>query len=267
MPRFTAITTCKGRLAHIRRTLPALAAQADCEVVLVDYDCPDGVGDWAASAHPEVQVVRIADRPLFNLSQARNLGAAAATGEWLIFLDADVLTAPALTGEIAARLQPRAYFCPAPRPAELWGSLVVARADFEAVGGYDEAFEGWGEEDVDMRVRLGMAGLAAVDFPGALLTSLSHGDADRTRFHAIGDRRINGGLNSLYRRIKTDLFRLGVWLDLDLRRQLYAEVRAAFTAEGGARTLSVNFRQSDHAGRPVAASLNYVLAEAGPNSD
>ena len=35
----------------------------------------------------------------------------------------------------------------------------VARADFERVNGYDMRYEGWGEEDVDIAVRLGRIGL------------------------------------------------------------------------------------------------------------
>jgi hypothetical protein len=31
------ITTCKGRLKHIQRTLPALVAESPYEIILVDY--------------------------------------------------------------------------------------------------------------------------------------------------------------------------------------------------------------------------------------
>ncbi len=37
--------------------------------------------------------------------------------------------------------------------------IVVAAADFERVNGYDMRFEGWGEEDVDLAVRLRRIGL------------------------------------------------------------------------------------------------------------
>jgi hypothetical protein len=264
MTRFTAITTCKGRLEHIRQTLPALCAQADCEVVVVDYDCPDGVGAWVRSAQPDAWVVRASDRPLFNISEARNLGAAAASGEWLIFLDADVLVSPTLTEQIAPLLSPGVFLLPDPRTDELWGALVVSRADFEAVGGYDEAFEGWGSEDLDMTTRLWLAGRSVAAFPGELLTSLPHGEDERTRFHAIGDRGLNVGVNSLYRAIKTDLLKLGAELDLAARRRLYDDVRRAITAPGGPTTLRVGFRQTEHGGRSVSTSLTYELKAAAP---
>lgn len=46
-----------------------------------------------------------------------------------------------------------------PSPYELHGcNLGVNRADFLAVGGYDELFNGWGYEDVDLIFRLGNLG-------------------------------------------------------------------------------------------------------------
>ena len=33
----------------------------------MDYDCPDGGGDWVEATHPEVTVVRVRDEALFHL--------------------------------------------------------------------------------------------------------------------------------------------------------------------------------------------------------
>ncbi len=41
-PKFSIITTCKGRLEHLKQTLPAMLAQKDSEVIVVDYSCPHG---------------------------------------------------------------------------------------------------------------------------------------------------------------------------------------------------------------------------------
>ena len=38
LPAICFVVTCKGRLHHLRQTLPALAAQAGTECVVVDYD-------------------------------------------------------------------------------------------------------------------------------------------------------------------------------------------------------------------------------------
>src|SRR5260370_11681104 len=40
-PRLSVVVPCKGRLQHLRRSLPTFVAQPDSEVIVVDYDCPD----------------------------------------------------------------------------------------------------------------------------------------------------------------------------------------------------------------------------------
>src|SRR5579863_6579954 len=90
MPPVSAITTCKDRLANLKQTLPTLMAEPFAEVVLVDYDCPDHAGDWAAATFPDVKVVRVTDAPIFQVAAARNAGAAVASSPWLFFVDADV---------------------------------------------------------------------------------------------------------------------------------------------------------------------------------
>ena len=59
MPTFSLIVTCKGRLMHLRQTLPLFCALPDTEVILVDYGCPDGSGVWAAANFPAARVVRV----------------------------------------------------------------------------------------------------------------------------------------------------------------------------------------------------------------
>jgi hypothetical protein len=41
VPRLSIVTTCKGRLHHLRRSLPGFLAQPDTQVIVVDYDCPE----------------------------------------------------------------------------------------------------------------------------------------------------------------------------------------------------------------------------------
>ncbi len=53
--------------------------------------------------------------------------------------------------------------------------LGVDRRDFERVNGYDTRFEGWGEEDVDIAVRLRRLGLRCGHAgPDGTLIHLSH---------------------------------------------------------------------------------------------
>ena len=114
MPRLTWITTCKGRLEHLRHTLPRVVAQPDLACVVVDFSCPDGTADWVQKHHPQVTVVEAANEPGFSAPRARNLGAAAARTEWLGFFDADILLAADFSTAVLPLLRPGAFFRPTP---------------------------------------------------------------------------------------------------------------------------------------------------------
>ncbi len=259
MPRLTAITTCKGRLEHLKQTLPALMASPELEVVVVDYDCPDGAGAWVRATWPDARVVAVADRPIFNRSEAKNLGAAAATGDWLFFVDADVRISEAFAHDVRARLQPGVFLLADPRPGDLWGALIVARDDFAACEGYDEAMAGYGSEDVDLISRLMIAGVQEASFPSRNFGVIPHDAALRTRFHDLADVALSASINGFYRTAKNDLLRQGVTIDLEGRRKLYAEVVNGFAAPGGLKSFQLAFRRTLIPGLTVEAALHYDL--------
>ena len=257
MPLISAITTCKGRLEHLKQTLPPLM-RSGMEVVVVDYDCPEGAGTWVREHHPEARLVAVAGRPRFNAAEARNLGAAAAAGEWLLFVDADVFVDPRLAGAVGPLLSdPGAFLLADPRPDELWGVLAMARATFDLIGGYDEAFEGWGVEDVDIIERLGIRGFREGRLPAAMFSPITHGDAERTRFHAITDMKLSATINNVYRIAKNDLARLGQWLEPKDRLRLYASIRDALVSPSGVRTIQVPYRATGLPNFDVYGSLSY----------
>lgn len=257
MPTVTAITTCKGRLEHLKASLPALMALPDCEVVVVDYGCPEGAGGWVEENHPAARVVRAGEQPVFNLSKARNLGAAGAMGEWLLFLDADVMLGEAFAGTVWPMLAAGGYLRGANPDSGLNGSAIVPAAAFRAIGGYDEVFEGWGSEDVELYGRLALAGVKARAFPDGLAATIPHDNALRARFHADQDLRANSVVNALYGTAKLDLMRQGLRLDEAQRRELYGQARTAAAKPDG--VLEVTFRRSGAAHRGLTARLRYVL--------
>lgn len=225
--RIAFIVTCKGRLHHLRQSLPLLARQPDSECVVVDYDCPDRAGQWVAENYPAVRVVPVGAAPVFSASRARNLGAQAATAPWLCFVDADILVAESFATSLAPTLHEGFYYRPRPAAWEQWGTHICARHDFQRTGGYDEVLAGWGGEDNDIYHRLEAQGCQPAGFPGALIASLPHGDEERTRHHEIRDRWLAQRINALYLQVKYDVARqLGPdALGLDTRRTIYAEVR------------------------------------------
>jgi glycosyltransferase involved in cell wall biosynthesis len=260
----SAVVTCKGRLEHLRQTLPLLMALPLRQIVVVDYDCPDGSGPWVAEAFPQATLVRATDRPHFNASAARNLGAAAATAPWLLFIDADTRVTPGLWDALVARLAPGVFIVAKPRVPELCGTFVTARSDFEALGGFDETFQGWGAEDTDFLERLEMLGRRQDFYDASLASAIAHGHDLRMRHHRADNPHRTGLLNNIYRSAKNDLARQGVNLDAAGRQNLYEQLRRAFEAEAPARSYEVEFRQQAVSGVTLSASLKYQLKSPVP---
>jgi glycosyltransferase involved in cell wall biosynthesis len=226
LPNLSIITTCKGRLGHLKQTLPAMLSQPGAEVVVVDYDCPDGSAGWVKREHPSVVVVCAEDRPQFNISIARNLGAAAARAEWLCFMDADVKPALEYARDLAPLLVAGRFYTVDPFVPEMYGTCVMPREAYLRAGGYDEVLEPWSYEDTDMYARLRELGLAEGHFPARLLSAIEHDDAARLQFTGSGSRWETMRRNAFYHHAKMLAARaLGAPLDEERRRLLYAEVK------------------------------------------
>lgn len=229
----TVVLTCKGRLHHLRQSLPRLTAHPGLRCIVVDYACPDRAGDWVRMHHPGVVVVQATEAGAFQIARARNLGAQAADTPWIGFLDADTLVGAGFLHEVCSAMRPGRYLVADPCPHELAGLLLCLRDDFVRLGGYDEVFEGWGSEDRDLAARLTRLGRTRAGLPSQGITVITHGDDERTRYHVIGDRFLSLRINGMYFQIKNDLAQLARVIDLppEVRRALYQRVRNRVLAQ------------------------------------
>jgi glycosyltransferase involved in cell wall biosynthesis len=240
MTLISFVTTCKGRLSQLQRSLPHMLAQPESEVIVVDYDCPDHTTGWVTRNYPAVKVVCVTNRPRFNASAARNLGAAQAQSEWLCFIDADITPSASFVQILADMLRPGYYYHGAPFFADKYGTFLCRREDFDRVGGYDEVFDAWSQEDKDLYRRLEWSGLQVAHFDNALLGAEFHDDTLRTRYFGLADRWLGMRLNGFYMHAKADLIRLtGELPSLELRQALYAEVKKAFATSSHAAQLEI----------------------------
>lgn len=269
MSRICFITTCMGRLAHLRETVPAAVRNKGHEFIVVDWSCPDGAGDWVEAHHPEVRVVRVPGEPFFHVGRARNRGAAEATAEWLCFFDADVLLAGEFARRMAPRLAPGGIYRSREYKSGKWGTHLVRREDFVRVEGYDEVMQGYGSEDDDLYIRYGLLGLQERRIPPALFRSIPHDTELSVRHYENRDMRHSNLSNLVYSRMKVDLMKItGRALGPEQRERMKKQIDRDLERQGIDAPL-LRFRVAyaiarGPAGRKLYKSLVYNVKADGP---
>ena len=226
------VTTCKGRLHHLQQTLPLMLAEQPDQMIVVDYGCPQGTANWVekhfpADKFPCINVLRVTDDPGFSVSRARNLGYAATTAAWVAFVDADICVQPGWLAWIRNHLNGTDYFLsptvthPTRENAGTYGSVVIRRAVFDSVDGYDEVFRGWGSEDADLYFRLEIRHHKAACYPQAFLKDIPHGNDERSQFYHEKDIHVSLLIAQYYRAVKYALMQLeGEEIPLQSRMEL-----------------------------------------------
>ncbi len=257
------VTTCMGRLAALRQSLGPMVAQGG-SCVVVDYSCPESAGDWVAANHKAARVIRVPGQDRFNASAARNVGARHVDAEWICFVDSDVILDPDFSKVVLPTLAPGGYYRAFSSDRGFGGTFVCSRDDFDRVGGYDEMYRCWGEEDNDLYDALKFAGLESRELPERLLRHLAHGDHERTQYYPIPDRVLGHAINRVYRILKWDVARLRRELpDLEMRRALYEKVSkvvAASIQSGQRGDLAVGLPEGIvPGGRSLSRQLTYRL--------
>jgi predicted glycosyltransferase involved in capsule biosynthesis len=208
--------------------LPTFVAQQDSEVIVVDYDCPDRTKEWVAAHFPQVRLVTVTEQPYFNLSRARNVGAKQGSASSLVFCDADQLLAPSFSSRVLTMIGPGTYL----RTLHdmRWGPVACEAKAFWALGGYDDAFQGWGVEDRDLIERFDRSGLREVVESAPLVESIRHNNEERSA-HYKYKIELSMAINHYYRRIKHRYFEtVGRWFTDEQRHSTYGKVEQAILA-------------------------------------
>jgi glycosyltransferase involved in cell wall biosynthesis len=160
----------------LRSVTDALAAQSapgvTSEIIVADNNSTDNTAALAKQAGAQVVFERINQ-----IGRARNAGAAVATGDWLLFLDADSTLSPELLSDILRVINSGTYVgCGSTlsMPGLPWwahailrfwtqisvllcwaaGALLVCRRDaFDEVGGFSQELYALEEIDLSKRLR------------------------------------------------------------------------------------------------------------------
>lgn len=184
-PTVVFCTTCKGRLDHLRQTLPQnIQDNSDypnAKFVVLSYGDNSETADFIATLKEPLATGRLvfyhfSTNEPFHVSHAKNMAARCGIMEGadiLVTLDADNFATPGMARWIAEKFQtaeghnpPRLFLCPdfpgiqampwsPARPARGFaGRLAIRAQDFVKAGGYDETFDTWRGEDIDLIARL-----------------------------------------------------------------------------------------------------------------
>lgn len=241
IPLISLVVTCKNRLDYLKKSLPTFQKMSFTEIIVVDYGCEEGTGNWVRENYPQYQVVTesVSSDAIFNLSRARNIGAEVARGEYLFFVDADVLVHLDLGVWLANLLESAAknLHCTSSSKLnpDLYGTHICKKSDFNLVNLYDEAFIGWSCEDMDLYYRLRQLDLTKIHFPEIALEALPHINAIRQiskKSGGLGSGKAQMIANRLYMNIKYDLESLrNQPLDLTERKKIITFVRDIFSKE------------------------------------
>jgi GT2 family glycosyltransferase len=186
-----------NRIDTLRYVIPALVAQdlrpEAFEVIVADSRSNDGTAEFLAEIARSSPNVRHLPGPYTGRAGARNAGIAAARAPIVLFTDADIIASPDLLSRHLARhakgpgravigceIQVDSYdeylrksgnpaardpLHPSTRKHLSWlyfmtGNCSVRSEDLERVGRFDEAFTGYGHEDLELGYRLQHAGIS-----------------------------------------------------------------------------------------------------------
>ncbi len=174
IPAFNEEKALPACLASVRSAIEACQLSSECEVIVCDNNSTDRTAELAAAGGAKVVF-----EPQNQISRARNAGAAAAAGSWLLFIDADSLLDPRNLSRVAALARESGRVAgggcvvaidglpwwarPTVAAWNAWsrlarvaaGSFVFCEAAlFRAVGGFSLEFYAAEELDFSKRVKL-----------------------------------------------------------------------------------------------------------------
>jgi Sulfotransferase domain/N-terminal domain of galactosyltransferase len=217
-------TTCKGRTQHLRQTLPKnMADNPRSKFVVLDYGSDDDLVTYLCSEHlndiREGRLIIYANRsePKFRIAHAKNQAYRCGILEGadiLVMMDADNLAGHGFEDYVRQKFDttPVSYLVPdfaglpppgkrynKERPTHLgrgfYGRLVIRVNDLIKTGGYNEKFDMWGSEDIDLLARLERLGLKRGFIDDIYLHAIGHGAWERFREYPEARKYENGSID------------------------------------------------------------------------
>lgn len=158
-----------NRLDDFKETIGSHVSEAlaspPVEIVVLDYNSTDGLNDYMKGIMGRLMFTnesrithkKYSGRDTYHAAHANNLAMLAGKGDWVVLVPADVFT---MYGYVAAlrNLIDIGYQW-ANTDKKRRSTIAINKDEFIYSGGYDERFECYGPDDVDLIERLERRGL------------------------------------------------------------------------------------------------------------
>jgi hypothetical protein len=195
--RISFCVTCKNRLWQLRHTLGSnldvVTADGAAELVLLNYNSADGLDGWVRGFAAQVEsgalrYVYERTAPHFHCSKAKNLAHLAATGDFVVNLDADNHIGDTIAAWRCAwdeRPDTVLHGFSGDYGDGTYGRIGVPRSTFLAIGGYDEAMLPLSQQDKDLIMRAEAAGLRYRKIPQPGVAALRNSVGQKMRYSGL----------------------------------------------------------------------------------
>ena len=165
---------CMNRTHDLKKVMRSLIKAANAsppvEICILDYNSHDDLQEYiqgvVKSGGDAITYHRYYGREHYHMAHARNLSVLASKGEYVVISSTDIQLDIEFFSIIRRHIE---NFSP------MWmnfdnetGVLIIRRQEFVAAGGFDERFEFYGSEDIDLYLRLLRRGSSRVTLPGKL---------------------------------------------------------------------------------------------------
>lgn len=176
--KVSIITTCMNRFNHLKQTLPKNLFYAtdypDVEFIIIDYSSSDNsIENWIKSTFlmeciesGRLVYYKFNGAKQFSHSHSKNLGIRLASGELVINVDADNFIGKGFLPYVVNEIHAGSDFMLACHIIDMetvnWvdnkkdvvGRIAIKKDILFKIGGYNETFDGYGFEDMDLFYRL-----------------------------------------------------------------------------------------------------------------
>lgn len=200
-----------NRLDDLKETMPDRIANANSSppvnIAILDYNSTDGLDTWvkdnlfggktSLARGSSLSYTKYDKRDYFHSTHAYNLALLMGAGEWVILTPADVFVRDGYVNALRERIAEGCKWCNTDRKRR--STIAFNKAEFVAIGGYDERFETYGPDDIDIIERLERRGLKRGSIPDHFLKDIfTPADKKVANYRIKGSHRDLGKAMMLY---------------------------------------------------------------------